>query len=178
MAMAPTSYRGPLVSDDPQERTYSQTEKANLAELGLDLTVGAMLEDMAQPVMTAHPDATVYEVIELLSRNDIGALPVATNDMICQGIISERDIVRDIPHMGLKLFASRVRQIMTRDPITCEATTKLGDIMQLMASGRFRHLPVVSHNKLIGVVSIRDVVRYRVMQLEYENLKIKQAMVG
>jgi len=94
------------------------------------------------------------------------------------GIISERDIVHKLDTIGVAVLDGPAEAIMTPDPVTCTPDVRVEDVMKTMNSRRFRHMPVLKDGKLCGVVSIGDVVRHRMQEIEYETLKIKQAIVG
>ena len=176
--MPPISYQGPMAEDERPARTHSQSREGNLGAGQPGLTVDAILGDKGDDIYTATPQMTVKEVVAELNRLRVGALVVVDNMQAPIGIVSERDIVRNADVKGLEMFDGPVEAIMTRDPITCTRADKVDGIMKRMTEGRFRHLPVVDAGKLIGLVSIGDVVRHRMQEIEYENLKMKQAIVG
>ena len=175
--MSPTSYRGPLQVDEQSKRTYSQTEEANLGRDQPGRTVGAILADKGREVFTITVATTVVEAIGELNRLQVGVLIVVEGGRL-MGILSERDIVRNIETKGLALFERPVSEIMTADPVTCSPEDSVEKIIHIMDRSQFRHMPVMQHEDLCGVVSIRDIMHHRLGELEYENLKIKQAIVG
>jgi len=132
------------------------------------MKVAAILNNKGDNVVTASPDDTVATVAELLKRERIGAVIVTGAGGSVSGILSERDIVRAIPVKGAGLLESRVADLMTREVVTCTPDTDVDDVRKLMTEGRFRHVPVVVDGKLAGVISVGDVVKQRLDELEAE----------
>ena len=120
-----------------------------------------------QTVVTISPDATVRELISLLAEHNVGALVVSDDGERVSGIVSERDVVRRL-HADEGVLESRVREIMTADVRTCAGDDGLTDLMQTMTEHRIRHVPVVSDGRLTGIISIGDVVKSRIGELEFE----------
>ena len=118
-------------------------------------------------VITIGPDATVRELVALLAEHNIGALIVSTDGEHVDGIVSERDVVRRLGD-DTSVLDSPVRDIMTSDVRTCEGHEALTDLMQVMTEHRIRHLPVLADGKLTGIISIGDVVKTRIGELEFE----------
>jgi CBS domain-containing protein len=118
-------------------------------------------------VVTIRPDATVRELLALLAQYNIGAAVVSGDGSAVDGIVSERDVVRRLNDNDSAL-GDTVAQIMTSDVRTCEAANSLDDVRKTMTEGRFRHLPVVENGSLIGVISIGDVVKAYIDQVEFE----------
>ena len=176
--MAPTSYQGPLEGDDKDHRTRSQSEDTNLGVGQPGITVGAILADKGGDIYTVSPSTTVKEVVAELNRMRVGALLVVNPAKEPIGIVSERDVVRHADTVGLGVFDQPVETIMTANPQCCVPTDKVESVMLRMTESRCRHMPVLNDGKLCGLISIGDVVRHRMREIEYENLKIKQAMVG
>lgn len=176
--MTPTSYQGPLEGDDKGHDTRSQTEASNLGLGQPGITVGAILADKGDDIFTVAPSTTVKEVVAELNRLRVGALIVVNPSKEPVGIVSERDVVRNADIKGLGVFDEAVETIMTPNPQCCVPTDKVESVMHRMSASRFRHMPVLQDGKLCGLISIGDVVNHRMREIEYENLKIKQAMVG
>ncbi len=176
--MSPISYQGPMEEEESPIHTHSQTENSSLGVGQPGLTVAAILADKGDDIYTATPHTTVKVIVSELTRLRVGALVVvdSTNEPI--GIVSERDIVRNVDIKGLVVFEGPVEGIMTSNPQTCTPGDKLEALMKRMTEGHFRHMPVIEDGKLCGLISIRDVVRHRMLEIEYENLKMKQAIVG
>jgi CBS domain-containing protein len=118
-------------------------------------------------VVTVRPEATVRELLALLAQHNIGAAVVSTDGSAVDGIVSERDIVRRLKDNEGAL-GDTVAQIMTSEVQTCEASSSLDDVRMTMTEGRFRHLPVCDDGRLVGVISIGDVVKAYIDQVEFE----------
>ena len=118
-------------------------------------------------VVTIGPDATVRELIALLAEHNVGALVVSDDGERVTGIVSERDVVRRL-HADADVLETAVSQIMTADVRTCAGDDGLTELMQLMTEHRIRHVPVVADGKLTGIISIGDVVKNRIGELEFE----------
>jgi CBS domain-containing protein len=121
----------------------------------------------SQETITVSPEATVRELIALLARHNIGAAVVSSDGTSVAGIVSERDVVRRLDGNDGVLGAP-VSSIMTTDVRTCGPGDSLDDVRSTMTSGRFRHLPVVDDGRLVGVISIGDVVESHIDQVEFE----------
>ncbi|MGL5810873.1 MAG: CBS domain-containing protein [Nocardioides sp.] len=120
-----------------------------------------------QEVVTISPDAPVRELIALLARHNVGALVVSGDGARVDGIVSERDVVRRL-HADESVVSAPVETIMTRDVRTCDHDHSIGELMQVMTDHRIRHVPVVAGDQLIGIVSIGDIVKNRMAELEFE----------
>ena len=118
-------------------------------------------------VVTVSPDASVRELVAMLSEHNIGALVVSVDGSSVDGIVSERDVVRRL-HRDDAVLDAPVSSIMSADVATCEGSDTVNDLMQLMTEGRFRHVPVVDGGRLTGIVSIGDVVKSRMSELQFE----------
>lgn len=121
----------------------------------------------SQDVVTIGPDATVRELIALLAEHNVGALVVSDDGERVSGIVSERDVVRRL-HADEAVLDSAVSAIMTPDVHTCSGEDGLTDLMQTMTEHRIRHVPVVADGRLTGIISIGDVVKSRIGELEFE----------
>ena len=120
-----------------------------------------------QDVITIAPDATVRELLALLAQHNIGALIVSADGGSVDGIVSERDVVRRL-HTDETALDGPVSSIMTADVHTCEAGSSLDELMSMMTERRIRHVPVVNDGRLTGIISIGDVVKNRINELEFE----------
>ncbi|NYE37669.1 CBS domain-containing protein [Nocardioides cavernae] len=118
-------------------------------------------------VVTIGPDATVRELVSLLAEHNVGALVVSEDGDRVDGIVSERDVVRRL-HADAAVLDGLVRSIMTADVRTCAAEDSLTDLMQTMTEHRIRHVPVLADGRLTGIISIGDVVKNRIGELEFE----------
>jgi CBS domain-containing protein len=118
-------------------------------------------------VITIAPDATVRELLALLAEHNIGAAVVSADGSRVDGIVSERDVVRRLNAADPGLDEA-VSQIMTSHVHTCQASSSLDEVRMTMTQGRFRHLPVCDDDQLVGVISIGDVVKAYIDQVEFE----------
>jgi CBS domain-containing protein len=121
-------------------------------------TVKDILREKGKEVWSIHPDATIFEALELMAEKNVGALIVTEGDDLL-GIVSERDYARKTILKGKASRENRVREIMTQNPICVDPDLDVERCMELMTAKRIRHLPVVWEGRLIGVVSIGDVVK-------------------
>ena len=128
-----------------------------------EVLAGKALHD----VVTIRPDATVRELLALLAQHNIGAAVVSSDGASVDGIVSERDVVRRLNEDDAGL-GDTVAQIMTSDVHTCESSSSLDEVRKTMTEGRFRHLPVCDDGRLVGVISIGDVVKAYIDQVEFE----------
>ena len=120
-----------------------------------------------QDIVTISPDATVRELLALLAQYNIGAAVVSSDGSSVDGIVSERDVVRRLNDDDAGLDHT-VAQIMTPDVQTCEASSSLDEVRKMMTERRFRHVPVCEGERLVGVISIGDVVKAYIDQVEFE----------
>ncbi len=126
-------------------------------------TVAGILKHKGYTVLTVHPDAPISEVTAILVENRIGAVLVIDETEQMLGIVSERDIVRCLAANGSRAIDMTAGQVMTRTLQVAHPDTTVMEAMQIMTVGRFRHLPVVDHDTLVGLISIGDVVKARIM---------------
>lgn len=131
----------------------------------------------SRDVVTIQPHASVRDLIALLSRHNVGALVVSVDGTSVDGIVSERDVVRRL-HEDEGVLGLPVSAIMTAAVETCSGDDSVNDLMQIMTSRRFRHLPVVADGKLTGIVSIGDVVKHRMSELEFERDQLDHYVHG
>ncbi len=176
--MAPTSYQGPLESDDGVHHTHSQTQEGNFGVSAPGILVEDILREKGNEVHSVAPHDQIKDAIGKLARLRIGALVVINPASEVVGILSERDVVNKLDTVGPDVLGHTVDSIMTPDPVTCTPDFKIGEVMRIMTKRRFRHMPVLDDGKVRGMISIGDVISHRLQEVEYENLKIKQAMVG
>jgi len=141
------------------------------------MLVGQILSAKGARVVSTHPDATIADVAKLLRREKIGAVVVMEGGALC-GIISERDLARGLADHGNELLEMKVAQLMTREVVTCKPEDGLEHLMQLMTEGRFRHLPVLRDGEMIGIISIGDVVKHRLQELEAETHQLQDYIAG
>ena len=137
------------------------------------MLVKQIFKQKADRISTVQPGDTVATATEVLKRENIGAVMVGGPDGALLGILSERDIVRAMPEHGPDIFKLTVEQLMTRDVVTCSSEDRVNDLMKKMTAGRFRHLPVVDDDSLTGIISIGDVVKSRLEELEAEASQLR-----
>jgi CBS domain-containing protein len=130
------------------------------------MTVRAILDTKGHQIVSVPPDAKMSEAVKLLSERRIGAVLVMSQGRI-EGILSERDIVRVLGERGASVLDEPVDGVMTRKVVHCRPNDTVGAIMEMMTLGKFRHLPVLDGDRVVGLISIGDVVKWRVQ--EYEN---------
>jgi CBS domain-containing protein len=138
------------------------------------MTVARILADKGTSVATVSPDKTLGDAIHSLAENRIGALVVAHADGTVAGIVSERDIMRALARLGAATFDAPIGDHMTTKVTTCTRSTTIEDVMQLMTQGRFRHIPVCEQGRLVGIVSIGDVVARRIATVEAEHQALRE----
>lgn len=129
------------------------------------MQVKAILEASGKGVITVPPSTTIGTLARRLKLENIGAVVVSRDGASVDGIISERDVLRGLAEYGTELLVMSVHALMTRGVQTCTPESDVDDVMQLMTRKRFRHLPVVEDERLVGIISIGDVVKNRLNQL-------------
>lgn len=140
--------------------------------------VSDILSQKGGAVFTVSPTASVAEISQQLSARRIGSVLVLDADGSVAGIVSERDLMRALARHGAKAMELEARQVMTREVVTCDPDDSIDGVMQTMTDGRFRHLPVVRHGELLGVVSIGDVVKARLEEAQHETEALKAYIVA
>jgi CBS domain-containing protein len=131
------------------------------------MTVRAILDSKGHQIQSVQPDAKLSAAIKLLGEKKIGAVLVMERGRI-EGILSERDIVRVLGERGAAVLEEPVNAVMTRKVISCKPSDTVGAIMEMMTSGKFRHLPVIDDSRVVGLISIGDIVKWRVREYESE----------
>ena len=137
------------------------------------MIVKAILAAKGSDVISIEPTATLETAVRILTEHKIGALLVLGPDRRVIGILSERDIVRVLAERGAGVLAQPLSQVMTRRVVTCSQSDTVDVLMERMTTGKFRHLPVVELDKVIGVVSIGDVVKHRLLEMEQESAALR-----
>lgn len=132
------------------------------------MNVAAILKAKGRLVTTARADETIEEVARKMAAKRIGAVVIVGEGGGVQGILSERDIVRHIGEKGAEVLRRPAADLMTKSVITCAESNSLEEMMGVMTQGRFRHVPVVSEGQLVGIVSIGDVVKHHIAEVELE----------
>ncbi len=138
------------------------------------MTVKAILSRKGSAVATIAPTASLADAVKLLAERRIGALVVTGADNRVAGILSERDIVRVLAARGTDALQDNVAAVMTRKVSTCIESETVAVIMERMTVGKFRHLPVVEEGRLAGIISIGDVVKLRVEEIEGESNALRE----
>ena len=137
------------------------------------MTVARILAVKGRDVFTTQPHRTLLEVSSLLADKGIGAVVIASPEGAVLGIVSERDIVRAVSRSGAKALDDAVSRHMTAQVVTATTSTRINAVMELMTQGRFRHVPVVEGGRLAGLVSIGDVVKHRIAEIENEHKALR-----
>ncbi len=137
------------------------------------MTVSMILAAKGRNVVSVEPSASLSSAVALLAEKRIGAVAVLGVDCRIVGILSERDIVRALAERGAGALDAPVSQIMTRKVSTCTETETIPSIMERMTEGKFRHVPVVDQGRLVGIVSIGDVVKHRLQQMESDSAAMR-----
>jgi CBS domain-containing protein len=142
------------------------------------MLIAQILAGKGRDVVTTRPDATVAEVASLLKARRIGAVVVTDAAGGLRGIVSERDLACGLADHGARLLEMRVSQLMTGDVVTCSPEDGIGQLMHTMTERRFRHLPVIENGRMIGIISIGDVVKHRLQELEAETNLLQDYIAG
>ena len=138
------------------------------------MTVARILDGKGRDVFTTQPHRTLREVVELLASRGVGAVVVSDASLSVLGILSERDLVRVIAKNGASALDDPVSRYMTPKVITVTRDDTIEHVMQTMTEGRFRHVPVVEDGRLIGIISIGDVVKRHVNALDSERQALRE----
>ena len=142
------------------------------------MRVSDVLKSNRQTLATCIPEESIATLCTRMSSLNIGAFPVCDAHGALVGIISERDIVHALAHHGPSLLSLTVAEVMTRPVVTCEPTQSVGELMAEMTNRRIRHFPVVRNGRLCGIVSIGDVVKNRLDEIEYEAKSLRSFIAG
>jgi CBS domain-containing protein len=138
------------------------------------MNVESILKAKGRSVTTIAPEASVGDAIDLLRKKGIGAVVVSNDGNTVAGILSERDIVHALAERGPVFLDLPVSALMTRHVFTCRPADSIADLMAEMTERRIRHLPVVENGRLVGIVSIGDVVKNRLDEVESEASSLRQ----
>lgn len=131
------------------------------------MTVRSILDTKGHQIMSVEPDVKLAAAIKLLGEKKIGAVLVMNQSRL-EGILSERDIVRVLGERGADVLEAPVSEVMTRKVVTCKEADTVAELMEIMTTGKFRHLPVIENGKVVGLISIGDIVKRRVQEYEAE----------
>jgi CBS domain-containing protein len=137
------------------------------------MTVRDILNEKGHEVVTLTPDVSVAKAVAVLAKHRIGAIIVTNGAGIIKGILSERDIVRRLAEDGPECLKHKVSELMTANVKVCAENHSNHEVMEIMTNGRFRHLPVERDGRLIGVISIGDVVKRRIAEVQREAEEIR-----
>jgi CBS domain-containing protein len=137
------------------------------------MNVAAILKGKGRTVATATPEARVVEVAQRLAAKNIGAMVITGPNGRVAGIVSERDIIRAVAEKGAACLEAPVSTMMTRSVVSCQEGDTLEQLMATMTAGRFRHLPVLDNGALVGIVSIGDIVKHHIAEVEMEASALK-----
>ena len=138
------------------------------------MTVKAILAVKGTEVLTIEPTTNLAAAAKVLAERKIGALVVTGPDRRVIGIVSERDIVQDLAAHGAESLDLPLTEVMTRKVMTCSASDTISSVMERMTAGKFRHLPVVEQGRLVGIISIGDVVKHRLHEMEHEQSVLRE----
>jgi CBS domain-containing protein len=142
------------------------------------MNVEAILRNKGNTVETVTPQTDIAAAVTVLKREGIGALVVSRDGRSVDGILSERDIVHGLAGLGGRLMEAKVEQLMTRRVFTCTPRDNIADLAAEMTQRRIRHIPVLRDGRIDGIVSIGDVVKARLDEMEYETSSLRSFIAG
>jgi CBS domain-containing protein len=160
-----------LIEDSREQRLRSFKGAIGFRET--TMTVRAILDTKGHQVQSVEPDAKLSAAIKVLAERKIGAVLAMSQGHI-EGILSERDIVRVLDERGAAVLDEPVSAVMTRKVISCKPSDTVGAIMEMMTLGKFRHLPVLEGERVVGLISIGDIVKWRVREYEQEQEALRE----
>ena len=136
------------------------------------MTVRAILDTKGHQIQSVEPEVTLSAAIKILAERKIGAVLVMSKGRI-EGILSERDIVRALADLGAAVLGEPVSAVMTRKVVSCRQSDTVAAIMETMTLGKFRHLPVIEDGRVVGLISIGDIVKWRLGEYEAEQAALR-----
>lgn len=142
------------------------------------MSVSEILSVKGRSVVTISHDETLHDAVQLLAAKKIGAVIVLNDDNSVCGILSERDIVRDIARNGESILSQKVASCMTQKVVSCDSSESVDSLMEKMTAGKFRHLPVIDNGNLTGIISIGDVVKRKIELAVQEAEEMKRYIAG
>lgn len=142
------------------------------------MQVREVLKNKGGHVVTIEPHATVAEAIARLVQNNIGSLPVVNSEGSLLGVVSERDVLRHLHNRGEAYARQRVEDVMTPDPVTCTPNCDVDEVMGQMSSRRIAKVPVLDDGRLVGIVSVGDVIKVMYERLHAENTHLMSYLYG
>ncbi len=158
--------------------THSQSVEAAVVN-AYKGTAGTILADKGHEVVSVRPVDSIRHVVRVMYDHKIGSVVVKDQNGHLVGMLTERDLVMGFAtHPDEDPDNTRADQLMTKEVVTATSETPILEILHKMSEGRFRHMPVVDGEHIAGMISIGDVVKFRLRELEYEALKLKQMIVG
>ena len=137
------------------------------------MTVRAILDTKGHQITSVEPEAKLAAAVKMLGERKIGAVLVMGAGRI-EGILSERDIVRVLGERGAAVLDEPVSAVMTRKVVSCKQSDTVSEIMEMMTRGQFRHLPVLDGERVVGLISIGDIVKWRVQEYENEQEALRE----
>jgi CBS domain-containing protein len=160
-----------LIEDSSERRLRSLKGAIGFRET--TMTVRAILDSKGHQIQSVEPDAKLSAAVKVLAERKIGAVLAMSKGHI-EGILSERDIVRVLDERGAAVLEEPVSAVMTRKVISCRPSDTVGAIMEMMTLGKFRHLPVLEGDRVVGLISIGDIVKWRVQEYENEQEALRE----
>jgi CBS domain-containing protein len=142
------------------------------------MNVDSILRGKGSSVATIAPQATIADAVAMLQRERIGAIVVSRDGAKVDGILSERDIIHGLAGLGGRLLETHVEALMTRRVVTCTPRDSVAELMAEMTKRRIRHIPVLRDGELAGIISIGDVVKARLDEMEYETSSLRSYIAG
>jgi CBS domain-containing protein len=138
------------------------------------MTVARILAAKGRHVTTVEPHATLRDVVDILAQKHIGAIVITDSTGRMLGIVSERDVVRALAKAGPDALDEAVSRYMTREVITASESDGVLEVAQKMSRGRFRHMPVLSEGRIVGIISTGDAIKYRLEQMERDQNALRE----
>jgi CBS domain-containing protein len=160
-----------LIEDSRKQRSRSLKGVIGFRET--TMTVRAILDSKGHHIESVEPDTKLSATIKILTARKIGAVLVMNRGRI-EGILSERDIVRVLGERGAVVLDEPVSSVMTRKVVSCKQSDTVAAIMEMMTLGKFRHLPVIEEGVVVGLISIGDIVKWRVREYEMEQEALRE----
>jgi CBS domain-containing protein len=142
------------------------------------MTVSIILAGKGREIVSIEPNATLASAVALLAQKRIGAVLILGAGRRIAGILSERDIVRALAERGARALEEPVSQVMTRKVSTCTDSETVASIMERMTEGKFRHVPVVDQGQVVGIISIGDVVKHRLHEMERDSAAMRDYILS
>ena len=142
------------------------------------MSVSIILAQKGNEVVTVSSQSTLADAVDILAMRKIGAVVVVDKGQTVCGILSERDIVRQIAETGAEALSGSVSHCMTSNVVSCDTSETIDGVMEKMTAGRFRHLPVIEDGNLVGLISIGDVVKLKIEQAERDANEMKRYIAG